>query len=174
MKPEKLKELLKDYDNVHVEQYVDYLNKLQNEVHKITKKKVNPWIHYRTDEILAKYFIQVDAQGLVFDGKHITLQAKGVSFDYVAYKNKMLLTYPETIMDISIVYKGDTFEFRKKDGKVIYSHEIINPFGQTEDNIVGGYCVIKNQRGEFLTLLSKADIDKHRKVANTDKIWSKW
>lgn len=174
MKPETLKELLKDYDTLEVEQYVDYLNKLQNEVKKNTNKKVNPWMYYRNDELLAKYFKQIKLQGLVFDGKHITLLKTGVTFDYVAYKNKMLLAYPETIMDISIVYKGDTFSFRKENGKILYKHEIDNPFGQNEDNIIGGYCVIKNQRGEFLTLLSKDDIDKHRKVAKTDFIWRDW
>ena len=174
MKPEILKNLLKDYDNIQVGKFVDYCDFLQTEVIKGTKEKKNKWMFYRSDELLSNYFKQVDAEGLVFDGKHITLQAKGVSFDYVAYKNKMLLAYPESIMDLALVYKGDNFTFEKESGKVFYKHEIKTPFGQIYENIIGGYCVIKNQRGEFLTLLSKSDIIKHRKVANTDKIWTKW
>jgi recombinational DNA repair protein RecT len=31
--------------------------------------------------------------------------------------------------------------------------------------------VIKNKRGEFLTTLTKQDLEKHRKTAKTDYIW---
>ena len=34
--------------------------------------------------------------------------------------------------------------------------------------------VIKNNRGEFLTLLSRKEIDKHRATAKTDYIWKSW
>jgi len=111
---------------------------------------------------------------LIFDGVHITLQSTGVSYDYIAYKNKMLLAYPETIIDVSLVYTKDEFVFEKKSGVVSYVHKIGDPFGQTETDIIGGYCVIKNKRGDFLTLLNKADIERHRKVARTDYIWKSW
>ena len=86
----------------------------------------------------------------------------------------MLLVYPESIIDIQLVYDGDDIRFSKKSGSVDYSHTFSNPFDQNENKIIGGYCVIKNKRGEFLTLISKAEIDKHRKKAKTDFIWKEW
>jgi len=86
----------------------------------------------------------------------------------------MFLAYPESTIDLSLVYEGDTFSVSKESGSVMYQHNISNPFNQEEKTIIGGYCVIRNKRGEFLTLLSKDDIDKHRKVAKTDYIWRQW
>lgn len=128
----------------------------------------------KSPEQLAEYFRRVAEEGLVFDGEHITLQSTGISFDYIAYKNKMFLAYPESEIDVALVYAGDDFSFSKESGKVRYTHNIIDPFGQKDNEVVGGYCVIKNKRGEFLTTLSKADIEKHRKVAKTDYIWAQW
>lgn len=129
----------------------------------------------KTADVLAKLFRRVGAEGLVFDGKHVSLQSTGISYDYVAYKNKMLLAYPETMLDMSEVKEGDTFTASKESGKVVYSHKIADAM-KTGDvtSIVGAYCVIKNKRGEFLTTLSKEDIAKHRKVAKGDFIWSAW
>ena len=86
----------------------------------------------------------------------------------------MLIAYPETLIDIQMVYKDDSFKFQKNSGKVTYTHDLNNPFDQTEKDIKGGYCIIKNSRGEFITLLSSTDIEKHRKVAKTDSFWTKW
>jgi len=86
----------------------------------------------------------------------------------------MYLAYPESLIDVALVYKDDTFNFQKQSGKVIYTHNINNPFNQEQANIVGGYCVIKNKRGEFITILSMKNIEKHRKVAKTDYIWASW
>jgi hypothetical protein len=132
------------------------------------------WFRNYNDEKMAALFLQVEAEGLVFDGVHVTLQIRGLNYDYVAYKNKMLLVYPETLIDLQMVYKEDTFNSRKENGKVVYRHEIANPFGQVDADIVGSYCIIKNKRGEFITTLSKADLDKHRNIAKTDFIWQKW
>ena len=102
----------------------------------------------------------------------MTLQSTGINYDYVAYKNKMLLAYPESQVDLALVYKGDEFEVKKESGKVEYTHKITQPFGNSE--IVGGYCVIRNKRGEFLTILNASEIEKHRKLAKQDYIWANW
>ncbi len=176
MKKETLTNLLKGFDPVKVNTFVEYCFKLETEKKKSGKDWIikNPWMKHKTDQILAELFKKVDAEGLIFDGQHITLQSTGVSFDYVAFKNKMLLIYPETIFDIDLVYKDDKFSFKKEDGRVFYTHSFANPLAQKESDIIGGYCVIKNARGESLTLLSLADIQKHRKVAKTDYIWKSW
>ncbi len=169
MKFNKLKELLSKYNNTDVEKYVEYCRKLEND-----PKNKNPWMRNKTAEMLAQYFKEVDSIGLVLDGIHVTLQYSGVFFDYVAYKKKMLKIYPETVMDVSIVYENDVFSFSKKNGKVLYSHDFGDPFKQIDKNIIGAYCVIINKRGEFLTLLSALELEKHRKSAKTDYIWQNW
>ena len=143
---------LKDFDTFQVKVYVDYLEHIENDTDKNGIIR-NKWMKYRDDEYLIDCFKQVASEGLVFDGVHITLQTTGISYDYQAYKNKMLIAYPESTVDDSLVYKEDFFESKKESGKVIYSHIINNPFSRKDEDLIGGYCVIKNKRGEFITLL---------------------
>ena len=162
-----LKELLIDYNEVSVKKYIVHCKQLE-------KSGKNKWIEKFTFTVLADLFKRVDSEGLEFDGKHITLQSRGISYDYVAYKNKMLIAYPETIIDVQLVFEGDTFKVTKNSGKIDYNHVIADPFNTDNVNIKGGYCVIKNKRGEFFTSLSKKDFQLHRSIAKTDYIWSKW
>lgn len=173
MNTDAIKSGLQKYPENQVTNYIAYLSRLAVEKDKQGKLK-NPWMNKRTDDFLIRIFRVVSDDGLVFDGDDITLQSTGVSYNYQAFKNKMLLAYPESVIDVSLVYKEDTFQFQKQSGKVQYTHSIGNPFNRDETAIIGAYCVIKNHRGEFLTLLSKKDIDKHRRVAKTDYIWKNW
>lgn len=173
MTKDKIIELLKDYKKEDAEKFASYIIRLQNDKKKDGSLK-NPWIQGRTEKEMADLFMRVAKDGLVFDGVHITLQITGISYDYIAYKNKMLLTYPETQIDVQLVYEGDDFQVSKESGSIMYHHNIANPLTQDAKKIEGGYCVIKNKRGEFLTLLSSDDIEKHRKVAKTDYIWLDW
>jgi len=165
--------LLKEYESEHSEKFASYIVRLKTEKDRTGSLK-NGWIQYRKEDDMANLFKAVSKEGLVFDGVHITLQKTGVSYDYVAYKNKMLLAYPESKIDVSLVYSGDKIEFAKESGQVGYTHNIANPFSQVDADIIGAYCVIKNKRGEFLTTMSPQDIEKHRKVAKTDFIWKQW
>jgi hypothetical protein len=178
MKPsEELIKLLFGYNETQVENYARYCIDLEIEKNLKGDNKgqlKNKWMKFKTNDILAEYFKSVASDGLVFDGVHITLQSTGISYDYQAYKNKMLIAYPETIIDVALVYSSDTFRFEKNSGKVTYTHDIIDPFSRTDEKIIGGYCVIKNKRGDFLTTLTKADLDKHQKVAKTQYIWNNW
>lgn len=168
-----IKKALETYDLNKIEAYAEYLLKLLNAKDKHKKLK-NPWMAYRTDDELISYYKKVSLDGLDLDGVHVTLQSTGISYDYIAYKNRMLLVYPETLFDVSLVYKNDKFKFSKQSGKVIYQHEISNPFDQRQEDIIGGYCIIINKRGEFITSLSASQIEKHRKIARTDTIWKSW
>lgn len=134
----------------------------------------NPWADEKKPSFWDDCWKKVQLTGLQFDGKHIAIDKNGLTFDYVAYKNKMLLVYPESQIDIELVYKGDDFSFRKDNSKIEYHHIFKNPFEHKDDDIIGGYCVIKNKRGEFITTLSKAEILKARAVAKTQKIWLAW
>ncbi len=176
-KVKELERLLSGHKSADVENYVNYCIKSATDKNKYGDKKgelKNKWFHYVTAKMLSDYFIKVHNEGLVLDGRHITIQSTGLSYDYIAYKNKMLIVYPETLIDLQLVYKGDTFTTSKESGKVNYVHTIANPFNQKDSDIIGGYCVVKNKRGEFLTTMSPADIDKHRKIARTDTFWKKW
>ncbi len=157
----------------HEEQFASYIIGLEMARTK-EGKIVNPFIQGRKEEEMVILFKRVAKDGLFFDGKHITLQSTGISYDYVAYKNKMLIAYPESKVDVALVYKDDIFEASKESGSVVYHHNIVNPFLRNEKDIIGGYCVIQNKRGEFITLLTKGEIDKHRKTAKTDFIWNQW
>lgn len=137
-------------------------------------KPANPWATNKPDSFWSDCWNKIEQSGLKFDGKHITIDERGVNYDYVAYKNKMLLVYPESRIDIELVYKGDSFAYSKDNGVVDYKHIIGDPFNHKDVDIVGGYCVIKNKRGEFITVLSKAEIEKAKKVAKTTKIWDDW
>lgn len=155
-----------------------YINDLQSKK-KLDKKTntlvfANPWASQKTKDWYDDCWNKIVASGLVFDGKHITLTERGVSYDYVAYKNKMLLAYPESQIDVELVYKGDTFAFEKTNGIVDYKHIFANPFTHKDDDIIGGYCVIKNKRGDFLTTLSLEEIQKAKSVALTQAIWVQW
>lgn len=167
---------LKDWKNKEeVETFGAYCQKLLVEKNKDNGSLKNPWFQGRSPSELAEVFKRVANDGLVFDGKHVTFQSTGVSYDYVAYKNKMLKAYPESKIDIGTVAKEDEVSFEKVDGTVIYRQIIKNPFASpTEETIIGAFCVIKNSRGDFLTTLSKEEIEKHRKVARTDFIWKAW
>lgn len=137
-------------------------------------KLVNPWAQYKNKDFWDTCWHKIEQSGLKFDGHHITINQNGVSYDYVAYKNKMLLAYPESKIDVELVYKGDTFAFEKSNGVVDYKHIFGNPFQHKDEDIIGGYCIIKNKRGEFITTLSRDEIEKAKKVAKTDAIWKMW
>jgi len=169
--PNELKKLLSEYPKEKVELYVDYCNKVATDK-KSNGQISNTWFTYRTNKELSDYFKGVMKDKLDFDGKHITILKTGVSYDYIAYKNKMFLAYPESVIDVQLVKESDKFSFEKVSGSINYNHIITNPFGN--EKIVGGYCVIKNKRGEFLTVLSEEDFMKHRKIAKTHYIWDAW
>lgn len=173
MNRQELKTLLSGEDSVSVTKFINHVTKLDTEKNKDGTTK-NGWMGKVPNEKLVELYQKVAKEGLVFDGVHITLGINGIQYDYIAYKNRMLLAYPESIIDAQLVYKGDEFSFSKESGVVSYKHVFTNPFDQKDEDIIGAYCVIKNKRGEFLTTLSAKDIDKHRKVAKTDFIWKAW
>lgn len=173
MNKEKMLELLSEFNLVDVNNFIVYCNKLKTE-----KKRdwtlANPWAASISEEKFVELFKKVAAEWLAFDWVHITLQSTGISYDYVALKNKMLIAYPESVIDIQLVYEWDEIEFDKTNWKIEYNHKIKNPFSQNEKDIIWAYTVIKNKRWEFLTTLSKEDLEKHRKTAKTDYIRAQW
>jgi hypothetical protein len=162
-----------DFEKEAAEKYAAYCERTKYDKNRDGLAK-NPWFQKKTVEELEGLYRRVTAQGIPFDGEHVTFQSTGISYDYVAYKNRMLLAYPESQMDVQLVFEGDAFTFSKSSGAVVYDHMISDPFNQTDEKVIGAYAVIKNKRGEFLVTLGKEDIAKHRKVAKTDYIWKAW
>ena len=172
-----LKKLLSEHKNkAEVDVYLSYLKKLETEKDSKTQQLKNKWFSYFTDIQAADIFKKVAIDNLYIDGDTITLQFRGsviLNYNYQAYKNKLLNIYPETLFDVQNVYEGDVFSFKKESGKVLYSHEITNPFNENK-KIIGCYCIIKNSRGEFIETLNMTDIAKMKAVAKTDTIWKQW
>lgn len=155
----------------------NYLSRLLTETKsKSDNTPKNPWMRYAKNEDLVNVFIKVKEDGLVIDGDSITLQFKGSikpRYDYHAYKNRLMIAYPETILDVSIVYEGDKYSFSKESGKVTYKHEIADPFS-IDREAIGAYCVIKNSRGEFIETLNIPEITKMKNAAKTKNVWDQW
>jgi hypothetical protein len=170
-----LKNLLSNYDEKIVDVYVAYIGTLKNDKDK-DGKLIAWWSVKITDEQFADIFKKVAVTGLYIDGDSITLTFRKKlipTFDYHAYMNKVILSYPKTIFDFQIVYEGDKFSFKKQSGKVIYTHEIVDPFN-TQKKIKGGYGVIKNKKGEFIEFLTMDDITKMKNTSTMKTIWDTW
>ena len=134
----------------------------------------NVWAVKNNNQWFDDLYKKNELTKLPFDGVHITINQHGLSYDYIAYKNRLLIAYPETKISFSEVYNDDIFTFSNNSDGVYYEHKITSPFSRDTKNIIGVYCVIKNKRGEFLTLLDKNEILKHKAIAKTQAIWKQW
>jgi len=167
--------LLKDYDQEKVNVYLGYLRQLETDKDRNNQLK-NKWFGFFKASQAAALYKKVAIDNIYIDGDTVTLANKGkvmANYNYQAYKNKLLNVYPESKFDLQIVRQGDTFEFKKESGKVIYTHVFGSPF-ELKNKTIGAYCVIKNNRGEFLEFLNMNEIAKMKNVAKTHRIWDIW
>ena len=141
------------------------------------QKQVNLWFKNFTNEQAIEVYKKVAMDNLFIDGTSITISFRYgkiiVTYNFQAYKNKLLNVYPESTFDIQLVKEGDYFSFEKINGRVEYIHKINNPF-KIDSPTIGVYCIIKNTRGEFLETLDMAEIQKMKNVATTKNIWNTW
>lgn len=173
---EKIKKALPEFNSTHVEVYIKYLKQLETELDK-EKKPKNWWFKANiTEQTATELFKQVSLDNIFIDGETITIGYKGkvlITYNYQAYKNRLLNVYPESLIDLQIVNNGDTFSFRKDNGHVLYTHVLANPFDNKKE-IIGAYCIIKNRRGEFIELLNQDEIKKMKSTATTLNVWNSW
>lgn len=159
---------LRDYPKERVELYITYLQKLKKEERWFGQIRTHTWIDL---------FKKVAIDHVYIDGDNITFTYRKsgitVSYNYKAMMAIMLNYYPESIIDLQLVYDGDKFSFEKEDGKVHYKHSIGNPFSD-DKKIIGSYCIVKNKRGEFIEVLNRAEITKIKNSASTKYIWDAW
>lgn len=168
-------ELLKNFKEADVLKYISYLNVLLTSK-KSTGELIYKWSIYIKEEQAINLFKEAQNLSLTIDGDSVLIENKGslkLCFTYQAYKNLVLIKYPESVIDYQIVFEEDKFNFKKENGKVFYTHEIINPF-ISKKNIIGCYCIIKNKTGEFIEIMNKEEINKCKKVAKTQSIWNDW
>jgi len=159
--------LLQDFNSEEVEKFASYCIRIYLD-------DKNAFMKKKKAEDMALLYKRVANEWLIFDWVHITLQSTGISYDYVAFKNKMLIAYPESLIDVQLVSNKDEVEFSKESWKVNYTHKFWNIFEIKDEDVIWAYCVIKNRRWEFLTTINKDEIEKHKKVARTSYIWNAW
>lgn len=167
-----MKGRLEKYDEQAVTVYERYVMKLQTEKDKKTGALKNPWAINMSLDTWVAHFEKVAATGFFIDGDNISIGSTGISLNYQAYKNLVIKKYPEATFDMQLVRLSDEFSFRKENGKVYYTHNFSNPFG--DEDYKGAYCIIKLRTGEFIELMSKKDLEYTRKTAETDYIWAAW
>lgn len=175
MNYEEIKTLLGDHNQKKVDIFINYLKELELAKDRNGAKK-NKWFGFFKASQAVALYKKVAIDNLFIDGETITLTNKGqvmVSYDYNAYKNKLLNIYPNSKFDIQIVCQKDTFDFRKEDGQVKYTHILGDPFSNAKKTI-GAYCIIKNERGEFIEVLNMNEVAKMKNVAKTKNIWNTW
>jgi recombination protein RecT len=84
---------------------------------------------------------------------------------------------PPVNVTCELIYETDQFRVVKKSGNNAveeYGWEITNPFARGD--IVGGFGYIEysDKRKNKIVLMSKAEMDKRRKTAKSDKFWEPW
>lgn len=172
-----LKDSLKNEDSDKVADLISQIDSLRT-----SKKKDGSftckWFTFLTIAKAVELFKKAKSQELYIDNKHIIIENRGgkigLSYDYIAYKNKLLTIYPSAKFDFNVVYKDDDFFIEKKDGKVFYNHKLNNPFNNKNTNVIGAYCIIKISTGDFFITLDLEEIAQLRKKASNDSIWQEW
>lgn len=138
-------------------------------------KQWKPRYNFGMDFILQSIAEAINT-GFALDGVNYVLTGNRMYMPtYKAFKNKLYMVYPETIIDLQLIREGDTYSFAKESGAVIYQHNMGDPFADSKPKpIIGAYCVIKNKRGEFLETLNREDYQKMRDASKTPTTWDKW
>lgn len=171
----KLLEKYKAPDNIElVDTSILYV---QKKIVEKAKDQSGKWVakyHFDAGWLLQSIAECIDT-GFALDGVNYVITGNKMYMPtYKAFKNKLYMVYPETVIDLQLIREGDTYNFAKESGAVIYTHQLADPFESTEKPIVGAYCVIKNSRGEFLETLNSTDYKKMRDASKTPTTWDKW
>ncbi len=119
--------------------------------------------------------IEIIENGFALDGINYVIYSNAMVLPtYHAFKNKIYMVYPESVIDLQLIREGDEYNFAKESGSVVYSHSIADPFTVEEPKIIGAYCIIKNSRGEFLETLNLTDFQKMKSITKSVQAWNNW
>lgn len=167
---EKLKESLKGF-STSFQNVVLTIAQATNK----NKEFINKWLWNKDKKYFEIIQKKLKKLNIELDGKHATLTAKGLTFDYIVYKNRLLQNYPKSVIDLDLVFEGDEFSIMKENGKVVYNHIIANPFVKKLENLKGGYCIIRIEgRGEFQTTMGLEELQKHKNLSNMQYLYNDW
>jgi len=126
-----------------------------------------------SDDMLYVLFVKYWNLGLVIDGVNVVITGRAMAMvTYHGYKNKVRQSYPNARFDIQLVRQGDTFKVGKDTGRVKYTHEIGNPFENTD--IEGAYVLIRIGSNDYFEALNKRDYEEMRKASKQSFLWDKW
>lgn len=147
--------------------------------------KVEKAIAYLSGTELAQRHSEMELYSLVtkylnagtnLDGTNVILTGKNMAMiTFHGYMNKVKQLHPDVFFDVQLVRDGDEFKFAKESGSVIYTHNIGDPFGNTD--IKGAYCVVKlnNDNGdESLELLNSRDYEEMKSKSRNIRGWNDW
>ncbi len=157
------------------EQSIEYVFKKSEEKKKDPKTGGYILAYSLRDGFVYQTIIECISQGFALDGINFVLSGNNMYMPtYHAFKNKIYMHYPDTVIDLQLVRDGDEYSFAKESGSTIYSHTISDPFSDSEGKIKGAYCIIKNTRGEFLEFLNATDYKKMQDSSKNPRLWDKW
>lgn len=169
---EKLKTTLieKKRDAKKVNKFVSYV---YNEMEKEKNRSKQP-VSSNDIAKLINMFVKYDNIGVNIDGVNAVITGREmVLITANGLKNKVISIYPELEIDWGIVKAGDEFKLAKESGAVLYTHNYGNPFGDN-DTIEGSYCVMKNNRGEYIETLNKQDFNNMKNASRSQNQWNTW
>lgn len=150
-----------------------YVTNAKNDEVKLREKGKNTPVTNNGTEQLISLAVRFWNMGIVIDGVNAVITGKNMAMvTFHGYKNKVLQTYPETEFDYGLIREGDKFKVSKDSGKVIYSHEIADPF--SSGKITGAYVVFKNKRGEYFEALSEKDYNAMKDASKQSYLWNTW
>ncbi len=165
--------LAKDYPEKDVKRFLAYVDNAIRE--EKTKEADKRSVTKNSTDALYSLAVKYFNMGVVIDGVNAVVSGSNmVMVTYHGYKNTVLRAYPEAEMDIQLVRQGDTFNFAKESGSVVYTHSLADPFENAEAPIIGAYFIAKTKRGEFLETLNKTDYEKMKKGSKMSYLWDTW
>lgn len=113
-----------------------------------------------------------------FDNKKkkytVDLRRGYVGTEFIARQHSL---YPLIDIIFELVYENDTFKTIKKNGGAgveSYEFEVKDPFDRGK--LIGGfgYIIYEDERKNKLVVMSKADMDKRRKISKSEAFWKPW
>jgi len=147
---------------------------IQKKIAEKDNKTGKPRYNFGADFLLQSIAECVDT-GFALDGINYVISGNRMYMPtYKAFKNKLYMVYPQTVIDLQVIREGDTYEFAKESGSVIYTHNLADPFQTEQSKIIGAYCIIKNNRGEFLETLNQHDYERMKDGSKNPALWNSW
>lgn len=121
--------------------------------------------------------------GLAIDGRqHAHLIAYKdkcqLQIGYRGFLAKLKEFYPDMTPTLEFVSEGDTFSLSDNSGYQTYLHVKADPFANDQNKMKGVFCHLSwtdgDEKYSKVTVLPKSEVDKIRKAAKQDFVWSAW